>query len=82
MADTHADTENDYVHGEMEVSAQVSMYELFIGMVKWGTLSMAALVLFLTVWFAVGAGFIPALISAVVLSVAGVVVLRGKPDID
>jgi len=82
MADSHAENDKDYVHGEMEISAQVSMYELFIGMVKWGTLSISALVLFLTVWFAMGAGFIPALISAVVLSVAGVVVLRGKPDID
>lgn len=82
MADSHADTDHEYVHGEMEISAQVSMYELFIGMVKWGTLSVSALIVFLTVWFALGAGFIAAAGSAIVLSVAGYFILRGKPEVD
>lgn len=80
MADQHAETAHDHVHGQMEISAQVTMFDLFIEMTKWCSLGVAALVVFLVVWFAVGAGFLPALISAVVLTVIGVVALRKKKD--
>ena len=79
MADSHAETAHDHVHGEMEISAQNQMFELFIKMAKWGTLAIAVTVVFLTVWFAVGAGFIAALVSSVVLAVAGVFALKSKP---
>lgn len=78
MAEQHAETAHDYVHGQMEVSAQASTFKLFISMVKWCSLSMAALILMLTVWFAVGAGFIAGLVSAIVVTAAGIFVLRDK----
>lgn len=80
MSESHADHATDYVHGEMEISAQKQMYSLFVQMVKWGSLGVSALILFLTLWFAVGTGFIGASIATVVLIVAGWVVLRDKPE--
>ena len=76
MADAHTD---DYHHGEMNVSAQTHDFHLFLAFTKWGCLYLGALVLLLTVWFCTSAGFFPALISAVVLIVLGVAVLRDKP---
>lgn len=76
MADSHADHAHDYVSGEMDISAHKQMYSLFVKMVKWGSLGVSALILFLTLWFAVGTGFIAATIATVVLTVAGIVMLR------
>lgn len=78
MADHHAETAHDHVHGQMEISAQTSMYELFMSMTKWCSLAMAALILMLVVWFAVGAGFIAGAVSAIVVTAIGIVLLRGK----
>jgi hypothetical protein len=44
---------------------------------KWGSLAIAALVLFLTLWFCTSAGFLGALATAVVAIAVGVLVLRG-----
>lgn len=79
MADSHADIDHNHVHGEMEISAQSQMYSLFTEMVKWCSLGISSLVLFLVVWFAVGAGFLAGAISAVVLLVAGYIGMRRKP---
>ncbi|AYG96359.1 aa3-type cytochrome c oxidase subunit IV [Brevundimonas naejangsanensis] len=62
----------------MNITEQAWTWALFVGLTKWVSLSMAALILFLTVWFAVGAGFMPAFISAAVLSVLGFFALRTK----
>ena len=78
MADQHAETAHDYIHGEMEISAQSSMYELFMSMTKWCSLAMAALMVLLVLWFAVGAGFITAAVSAAVVTAVGIFALRGK----
>lgn len=78
MADQHDAHAAPHVHGEMNISEQAWTWSLFIGLTKWVSLSMAALLLFLTVWFAVGAGFVPAFISAAVLSVVGFFALRSK----
>ena len=78
MADSHAETAHDHVHGEMEISAQKHMFELFIAMTKWCSLAISAVLVLLVVWFAVGAGFIAGAISAVVVAAAGVFLLRGK----
>lgn len=80
MADQHADhAEHAYVHGSMEISEQVSTWHLFLFLTKWGSLAMAAVLLLLTVWFAVGAGFLAGAISAVALCVVGFFALRSKP---
>ncbi|RSB47305.1 aa3-type cytochrome c oxidase subunit IV [Brevundimonas sp. 357] len=62
----------------MNITEQAGTWTLFMGLTKWLSLATAVLILFLTVWFAVGAGFIPAFISGVVLSVAGFFMLRSK----
>lgn len=80
MADQHADTaEHAYAHGEMEISEQVSTWHLFVFLAKWGSLLTASVMLLLVLWFAVGAGFIAAAISAVALFVVGFFALRSKP---
>ena len=80
MADQHADhAEHAYVHGSMEISEQVSTWHLFLFLAKWGSLAMAAVLLLLTVWFAVGAGFLAGAISALALCVVGFFALRSKP---
>jgi hypothetical protein len=80
MADQHADhAEHAYVHGSMEISEQVSTWHLFMAMAKWGSLLTAAILLMITVWFAVGAGFIAGSISGAVVFVAGFFALRSKP---
>ena len=80
MSDQHADhAEHAYVHGSMEISEQVSTWHLFLFLAKWGSLLTAAILVLLTVWFAVGAGFLAGAISAVALFVIGFFALRSKP---
>ena len=80
MADQHADhAEHAYVHGSMEISEQVSTWHLFLFLAKWGSLLTAAILVVLTVWFAVGAGFVAGAISGVVVFGAGFFALRSKP---
>lgn len=77
MADPHPPTEHAdhdadaYVHGTMTVEEQTSTYSLFMNMAKWGSLAIAALLLFLVLWFQPGGSFFAGLIAAVVLLVAG-----------
>lgn len=75
MAKSH-DAHDDYVRGSQEISEQVSTFDAFMVMSKWGSLVIAALLVFLTVWFQPGGAFVPAFISAVVLLVAGYFVLK------
>ena len=70
---------SDYHRGEMDLSEQVATYAVFMLMTKWGSLAVAALLVLLTVWFCTPAGFIPGFISAVVVTIVGVLVLREKP---
>jgi hypothetical protein len=80
MADQHADhAEHAYVHGSMEISEQVSTWHLFLFLSKWGSLLTAAILVVLTVWFAVGAGFVAGAISGMVVFAAGFFALRSKP---
>ena len=86
MADLH-DTANApadadaraYLHGHMEVREQVSTYRLFLNLAKWGSLAIAVLLLFLTLWFHPGGSFMAAVIGAVVLGGVGFVALKSKP---
>lgn len=65
----------DYHHGEMDVSAQRETFHLVMGVTKWGSLTVACAVLFLTLWFCTSAGFLTALVSAVVLAAIGATAL-------
>ncbi len=69
-----------YQRGHMEIREQEQTFGLFLGMTKWGSLAVAALVLFLTLFFCTGTGFIGAAIAAIVVTAIGVVVLKSKPE--
>jgi hypothetical protein len=70
---------SDYQRGAMDISEQTATFQLVMGMTKWGSLAVAAGVLFLVLWFCTAAGFTGGLIGAVVLSVLGVLFLRESP---
>ncbi len=72
----HADS--DYHRGEMDIHEQRSTYDMFMGLTKWGSLAVAALVVFLTLCFATGAGFLTSTIATVVMIAGGVYFLREK----
>jgi hypothetical protein len=74
MADPHA--HDDYVHGSMEITEQQSTFHLFLGMAKYGSLGIAALLTLLTIWFMPHGNFFAGALAAVVLLVAGVWFLR------
>ena len=69
---------SDYHRGDMDISEQRSTYHLVMGMTKWGSLILAAVLLALTIWFCTDAGFLAGLVSAIVVAVVGVLVLREK----
>jgi hypothetical protein len=75
MANSH-DTHDAYVRGSQEISEQESTFDAFVGLSKWGSLIIAASLLFLTIWFQPGGAFIPAFISTVVVLVVGFFVLK------
>ena len=68
-----------YHRGGMDIREQTATYEFVMRLTKWGSLAVAALVLFLTLWFCAKTGFFSAFIVAAVLIALGVVVLREKP---
>jgi hypothetical protein len=74
-----SETAPQYHHGDQDISEQVVTFELFGGLVKWASLAIAVLVLVLTLWFCVGAGFFGGLIPGVVVLAAGIFFLRSKP---
>jgi hypothetical protein len=70
---------SDYHRGEMDISEQMSTYNLVMGMTKWGSLILAAFLLFVIIWFCTSAGFMSGFITGGVLLVLGIVLLREKP---
>jgi hypothetical protein len=71
---------SDHTRGEMDIAEQVSTFELFNNMTKWGSLFIGSLLMFLALWFCTGAGFMGAAITAAVMITAGVFFLRDKPE--
>jgi hypothetical protein len=69
-----------YHRGDQDIHEQVETFHLVMNITKWGSLTLAALVLFLVLWFCTPAGFLSGLISAAVVAVLGFIVLRSKPD--
>ncbi|KQY82498.1 MULTISPECIES: aa3-type cytochrome c oxidase subunit IV [unclassified Brevundimonas] len=77
MADLHqADSHDAYVRGSQEISEQASTFRAFISMAKWGSLWLAAIVMFLTLWFQPGGSFLGGAITAAVMLVAGYFFLK------
>jgi hypothetical protein len=78
MAEPHAPS-GDYVRGEMQITEQASTFKLFIDLAKWGSLAVACLLVFLTLWFHPGGSFVVAAGATVVLGAVGVFALKTKP---
>ena len=74
-----AEQAHTYKHGEMDIQANKASFHAFILMSKWGSLSVAAGVLFLVLWFCTDAGFIAAFISGAIVAGLGYLLLREKP---
>ena len=68
----------EYHRGDMEIAEQRSTYDMFMGLSKWGSLAVAAVVLWGTVAFAVGAGALVAFGVVIVFVALGIFVLREK----
>ena len=81
MAEPHATpaAPADAARGDMEIGEHRSTYRAFDGLVRFGSLAIAGLVLFLTLQFCTAAGFIGAAVPTVILWVAGAVFLRKQP---
>jgi hypothetical protein len=71
---------SEFHHGEMDVHEQEATYSRVMSMTKWGALTVGDAVLFLTLWFCTGAGFLGAVMTAVVVAVLGGFFLRGGAD--
>jgi thiamine transporter ThiT len=70
----------DYHRGGMDITEQTSTFHLVMGMTKWGSLVLAAFLLFVVLWFCTpSAGFLGGLLAGLVLLALGVVFLREKP---
>jgi len=74
-----AGASSDYQRGNMDIAEQTATFHLVMGMTKWGSLVIAAGVLFFTLLFCTHTGFLGSAISAIVMVVLGVLVLRDKP---
>ena len=71
---------SDYQRGHMDIAEQAATFTLVMGMTKWGSLVIAAGVLFVVRLFCTHTGFVGSAITTVVLLAAGVVFLRAKPE--
>jgi hypothetical protein len=70
----------DYHRGEMDIHEQASTYAAFLTLSKWGSLVLAAGVLFFTLLFCTNTGFLGSAVSAFVVLVLGFLLLRAKPQ--
>jgi hypothetical protein len=68
---------SEYHRGEMDIHEQVATFHLIMNITKWGSLLIAAGLLFLVLWFCTPAGFLAGLISGGVVLALGIVLLRG-----
>jgi hypothetical protein len=78
---TMAEHASDYTRGEMEIQEHTRTYAGFVKMAKWGSLYIAALILFITVWFCTPGGFSGGLISALVLIGVATLTLSEKHEL-
>jgi hypothetical protein len=75
VAESHSD---EYVHGTMNAATQVADFRAFASLTKWASLVIASMVLFLTLWFCTNAGFLSALVAAIVVLAIGISVLHNR----
>lgn len=70
------DDDKPYVHGEMDIHRHEQTYRGFLTASKWLSFHVLVLVLFFTLWFGVGIGFIGALAATVIAAAAMVFFIR------
>ena len=70
---------SDHQRGTMDIAEQTSTFHLVMGMTKWGSLIIAAGVLFFSLLFCTHTGFLGSAAYTVVLLAAGIFFLREKP---
>jgi sugar phosphate permease len=70
---------SDYQRGGMDIAEQTATFQLVMGMTKWGSLYLAAILLFFTLLFCTHTGFMGSAIWAMIVAVVGTVLLRDKP---
>ncbi len=75
-------SDHDYHRGQMDIREQVATFHLFNNLTKWGSLHIAALLVFITLWFCTSAGFLGGLVAAVVVMVLGILLLREKKGVS
>ena len=71
--------DSDYQRGGMDIAEQTATFNLVMGLTKWGSLYAAAILLFFVLLFCTHIGFMGSAIWAVVVAVAGTLLLRDKP---
>jgi thiamine transporter ThiT len=71
---------HDFHPGDQDIHAQVATYRLFGRLIKWGSLTIATLLVMLVLWFCVGAGFLTGLFAGLVLLAVGIYFLRSRPE--
>ena len=71
---------DDYQRGHMDIAEQAATFNLVMGMTKWGSLALAAVIFFFVLWFCTATGFVGAFVAAAVLVVLGVFFLREKKE--
>lgn len=68
----------EYNRGDMIIDEQQSTYHVFMGLTKWGSLAVVAVVLWASLAFATGAGLFTATLATIAFVAIGVFVLREK----
>ena len=69
---------SSYHRGDMDIVEQKSTFHAFVGLSKWGSLAIAAGLIFFTLLFCTPANFIQSAGAAVVVTVLGVLLLKEK----
>jgi hypothetical protein len=71
---------SEYHRGEMDIAEQVSTFNLFNGLTKWGSLALASMLSLLVLWFCTPVGFGGGFVTGAIVLVIGIALLREKPD--
>jgi hypothetical protein len=75
-----AEPASDYHRGDQDIHEQQTTFHSVLVATKWSIVALAAGIVFLTLWFCTAAGFLNALVTAVIIVVVGVLALRERPS--
>lgn len=73
-----AGASSDYQRGNMDIAEQTATFHLVMGLTKWGSLYISAILLFFILLFCTHTGFAGSAITAVAMAVLGTLLLRDK----